>query len=375
MWTDEEIEELKNKLKAERKLKVDYVVDSNKIETRYDVDTNTIKLRIRDGKMDNQWFNMNEWMHTQVADKSHIWKQQYDWLMENGHQELLTKNINELINHDEIINKEKKNRIIRTMGDTARALVYDGYKAIDNSDMFEYFIDIIKTLNQGGLDIVIDKCEVTQRKIYMRAVSNKLTDTIFGEVKRDVDGKIVKDGLKVGDIINGGIQISNSEVGDGSYCVEPFIMVLKCSNGLISNKAVRRRHLGPKQKEQEIRWSELTRELHDKVLWSELNDLVFDTFKPEVFREWVDSINQVASEPISKPVETVNVLVKSYKQFRKEANEALLTRFAEYGFTRWGLTQAVTDYAKSEKSFDNRVELERIGNEILLKKPIIVKEG
>lgn len=40
----------------------------------------------------------------------------------------------------------------------------------------------------------------------MRAISNRFTDTIFVEIKRDLTEKPIKDELHAGDIVNGRIQ-------------------------------------------------------------------------------------------------------------------------------------------------------------------------
>jgi hypothetical protein len=284
-----------------------------------------------------------------------------------GHNELLTKNINELI-------QDKEKRMVRTMGGTARALVSDHYRPIDNFDMFEFFMDNVNDLNQrANMEIEVEKCVVTDTKIYLRAISRRLTDTIYGEISRDAAGNVDKANIRVGDVIFGGIQLSNSEVGSGSFVCEPFIHVVRCANGLISDQSIRRKHIGKKLDEQIIDWSDKTLSLEDELLWNKLQDMMFATFNPDVFARWVESIQKVANVIIEKPIEAVNHLVKSYRQFTKNSNEQILTRFAQYGFTKWGLTQAVTDYAQTVKSFDTRVELEKIGNEILLEKPIEVE--
>jgi len=367
MWTQEEIENFRQRLKWEKEHKVDFVVSCSTIQTQYDIGTNSLRLRL--GGNDNaRWFNMNEWMMNQLADKCHIYKPYWDYLWETGHKELLSKSINELI-------QDKEKRMVRTMGETARALVSDQYRAIDNYDMVNFFLDTIAQLNEStDMDIIIERCEVTDKKVYLRAISNRLTDEIFGEVPRDVEGKPIRDGLQKGDIIHGGIQVSNSEVGCGSYRVEPLIFVVACSNGLISDKALHRRHIGKRLDEQQIDWSTKTQSLEDELLWNQLVDMICNTFNPDIFSSWVESINKVAGEVIEEPMIVIENVCRDYKQvFNKDSKEALYKRFAKYGLNRWGLVQSITDYAQT-KSFDTRVEMERIGNEILLEKPLKVLE-
>lgn len=141
VWNEKDLEDFKERLKQQKMEKRDYIVQCSNIQTQYDVGTKTIKLRL--GENGNPlWFDINSWMHNQIAEKCHIYKPFYDWLLENNHQGLLTTNINELI-------KDKDKRMVRTLGGTARALVSDQYRPIDNFDMFEFFMSVVDDLNKN----------------------------------------------------------------------------------------------------------------------------------------------------------------------------------------------------------------------------------
>ena len=47
-----------------------------------------------------------------------------------------------------------------------------------------------------------------------------------------------------GDIVQAGILISNSEVGMGSVSVKPLIYRLVCTNGMVADVGVGKRHVG-----------------------------------------------------------------------------------------------------------------------------------
>jgi hypothetical protein len=99
------------------------------------------------------------------------------------------------------------------------------------------------------------------------------------------------------------------------------------------------------------------------------------TFNPEVFQKWVDKINKVASVEIPKPMVAVDNIVKKF-ELPKSQRENLLNQFAKEGTTQWGLAMAVTRLAQDEQNYENQIQMERIGAQILdLTAEEIVKEG
>jgi len=77
-----------------------------------------------------------------------------------------------------------------------------------------------------GAEIV--SSEVTETHMYIKVINKRL-----------------KAEVTVGDVVQAGIVISNSEVGLGSLKVEPLIFRLVCKNGLIvKDYAQKRYHVG-----------------------------------------------------------------------------------------------------------------------------------
>src|SRR5690606_35840628 len=79
-----------------------------------------------------------------------------------------------------------------------------------------------------------------------------------------------------------GVVISNSEVGAGSLSVEPFILRLVCSNGMIArDNSIRRTHIGRSNLNGDTElesayelYSTETRMLDDAALFSKVRDTV-----------------------------------------------------------------------------------------------------
>ena len=75
---------------------------------------------------------------------------------------------------------------------------------------------------------MIESCEVIPMHLYIKVVNRR-----------------VKAEVEVGDVIQAGFVVSNSEVGLGSLRVEPLVFRLVCKNGLICKDfAQRKYHLG-----------------------------------------------------------------------------------------------------------------------------------
>lgn len=341
---------LAKKLKQQKDTKEDYVVSSEDIQSEYDVGEQKLKLSIPIPDTGiRRSFELTDYAHDQVSAKTGIPKSFYQRLKES-YPELLVSNINELI-------REREKRLVRTLDGRARALLSDRYRIIDNYDVLFNAMDRFDFLNkERGMRIDIMRADLTEKKLYIKAISPTLKDEIFPDKA-----------TRVGEPVNGGIIISNSEVGAGAYKVMPFMNVLSCTNGMISEKVFSRVHLGKARGVGAIDWSDETLSLEDKALWSKIKDMIDQTFSVEVFRRWVDQINQVASNEIEKPIVAINNVVKEY-EISKDKVEMLLHQFSKEGHTQWGLAQSVTRIAQEETNYDKRIEMEKAGAKILEKK-------
>jgi hypothetical protein len=336
--------DINNELIRQLETKKDYIVDTSNIITHYDQDTNLITIELSDI---NQSFELTDNCHSQLGTKLKIPNKYYQYLKDN-YPELLTKNINTLIPD------QHSSRMIRTLDNKARAFLSDRYKAIDNIDVFSKTLHELNDIRtQQNVEII--GSNLTDNNLYIKAISKDLTDTI----NPDTTNK------KKGDIVHGGIIISNSETGHGSYKVMPFIHVVVCNNGMISDKIFRRVHLGKKQEEQTINWSEQTSNLENQLLWSKLTDMIHNTFNKETFQTWIDEINQVAHEHIPKPTIAVNKLVSLFPEINKDDTDTILEQFAEYGYNKWGLTQAVTRTAQNKEDYEKQIKYEQLAPKIL----------
>lgn len=204
------------------------------------------------------------------------------------------------------------------------------------------------------MDIKIDRGDLTETRLYIKATSETLIGEVFGRLDK-----------KVGDPVRGGIVISNSEVGAGAVRVMPFMTNLACMNGMVRDVGIHRVHIGRKHKEVgEIDWSEQTRMLEDQTLMSQIQDMITSTFTPEIFSQWLEDLNRKAIQEIPKPQLAVNNVVRNFN-IKDENVEALTAQFMREGPTRWGLANAVTFVAQHQEDYEHQIEMEKIGGQIM----------
>ena len=151
-------------------------------------------------------------------------------------------------------------RMIRTLDGEARAFLSDRYQRIDNNHVVEAVIPILSQI--PGLEV--KSCQVTPSKLYLKAVS---TET-----------RLLVGSKRVGDYVESGLMITNSEVGQGALSIQPFFHFLVCTNGMVRNQeGLRAYHVGGRQGVGVDVWdilSDDTKRLEDKTTLAKIRDIV-----------------------------------------------------------------------------------------------------
>ncbi len=194
--------------------------------------------------------------------------------------------------------------------------------------------------------VEIYKAEVTETMLYLKAIDK----TLAAEITRE-------------DIIYGGLIIRNSEVGASAFRVETFILRKICSNGLIGEHSLKKVHLGKQTLEiGEIDWSDETRDLEDKLLWTKARDVIRQTFDRTIFQSWVTKLQESTEIPIEKPIRAANNIAK-LAFLSEQQKESLLAYFVEH--TKYGLVNAMTSVARDASNPDEEVRLEEAAGKVL----------
>lgn len=293
---------------------------------------------------DKGFFPITDHAHSQIASHLKIPKGYYDRLKEEP--ELLDRNVNHWF-----AKREGEKRMVRTLDGNARAFLSERYRPFDNFEVAEHSLEALKKA-----DCRIESCEVTDRRFYLKAVSNR--------IKHDVG---------VNDIVQAGIVISNSEVGSGSLRVEPLIYRLICLNGMISSdSSFRRNHIGSSLTDTKDNravefYTDETRKASDNVVFLQVRDIVAGTMTDAGFQLLVERFANSKEQALEAgPFETVELLRKNENLGEGEGQGILASLLrGDDSQTLFGLVNAVTDYSKEVDSYDRATELERLGGKLL----------
>lgn len=354
MLVGKNLQELAKELEHIRDTARDFIVPTKQLKA-------VAKEKVVTLNFDNKAFQLNDHSSNQVAGRTKI-PQQYFQKLALENPGLLADNINHGLRNMEDRQFQNKERIASNMVRTVeqagvqvvRGFMSDRFRALDNHELFE---SVFPTFKKHGLQVV--SSEITQYRMYIKVLSPSLKSKI-----KDVN-----------DIVQYGLVISNSDVGAGSVRVEPLIYRLVCKNGMITNTAMRKYHVGRSQSEEEAYelFTEKTRNMDNKAFWAKVKDLVEGSLKPENFEKEVDRFRLAANQKIiSKDAEkvvevTMKTIGLSGEDKKKSILSALATGNEGAGYTKYGLVNSFTRVAHEDTALDyeGSIQMERAAGEIM----------
>lgn len=336
--------ELNQKLISEREMKQDYLVNSGKLVL--DAGDGLPMLRVLDGRGEDcmEPMELSEIAHKQLGGYLRIPVSYYDRMLEDQ-PELLAHNVNSWLR------QSQDAKLLRTMDGTARALLSNHYRCVDNLELLQVINPIIE--ETPGLSV--ESCGLTQSRMYLKVVNEKLQQDVAP-----------------GDTVQYGVCISNSEVGLGAIIIQPLIYQLICTNGMIVNKAIgnasRRIHKGSAMELKGTFRSYQAPELRNQ---HEFVDQIRNTLKEAIagaqFQFVVDQMRKSREIPIE--AEDLPALIKMVGNtigIRETEQDGVLHHLLDsQNMTLYGLANAVTRYAQDVSSYDRSTQLEAAGYELM----------
>ena len=299
-------------------------------------------------------FEPNNYSHGQVATYSGVPKTYYDKILgENSNL------LSQMVNHgfqQEVLKatvKRPANRMVRTVGGKMRAMLSSRYRPLDCIDLLESALPVIM---EQGQDIKVKSTELTEARMYLKMVMPKL------------EGEITK-----GDPVQYGLVISSSDVGAGSVRIEPLIYRLVCTNGLITESAMRKMHIGRNQAADagyEL-LTDATRELSDQAFWAQVQDIIRGSMQPEIFDREVNILREAAGMEIKNDTQKVVELTAKELGIASDGVKQSMVQYLANGadgagYNKWGLINAVTHAAQADDvDYDTSTDLERSASKIL----------
>lgn len=258
----------------------------------------------------------------------------------------------------------------------ARAFLSDRYKVVDNLDVLTA---ALQGVNDAGVAVDIDGCDLTDRRMYVRIVSPEV-QVVAEELLRGYRNPFGDDEIErwrdVADlegkgyggeepIIFAGFVLSNSETGGGAFTITPRAVVKVCHNGLVITKDVMRQvHLGGKLEEGVVEWSEETQQKSVELVRAKTTDAVRTFLSPRYLERAVAGIERAATKPVAT-VDEVRVLTKSLA-FTDRQIDGVLSLFVRGGqMTKGGVVNAITAHAQTIEDADLAYEMETHAMKIL----------
>ena len=339
------LQELAAELERQQLAKNDLIVSTGvlSMDSR---DDGGIALNVMGGQM-IQHYDVGEIAHRQIGQFLKIPATYYD-RMRREYPQLLTLNANGWF-----AKMPQSKRMLRTLDGTARALLSDRYRRIDNFEVASAVLPIISRMEGAG----VESCELTDSRMYLKVVNPRVT----AEIKK-------------GDIVQAGVLISNSEVGMGSVTVSPLIYRLVCSNGMIAEDGkLRKYHVGRANESREdfSIYRNETIEADDKAFLMKLEDSVKAAVDQARFAAIVDKLRE-STEATFQPQQVQQVVELASKEygFTDSESSGILGHLAAGGdLSLYGLANAATRQAQDVASYDRSTELEATGYRIITMAP------
>ena len=287
-------------------------------------------------------FTATESCRRQLADRLKI-PFAYFERMRTDQPELLDRNVNTWLH------KEPEQRLIRTLDGRARAFLSDRYRRLDNYDLLEHVLPILRELPGARFESM----ELTETRMYVKVVTPRIEFEI-----------------QPGDVVQAGVVISNSEIGQGYLSVQPLVYRLVCRNGLIApDRAMRKAHVGRLQEastEEITIFRDDTLAAEDKAFYLKVRDVVQAAVSQASFEQTAVKMRATLGIKLTgDPVRAVEVLATRYLLNEQERSGVLRSLIAESDLSGYGLVNAVTGYAQEVDNYDRATELEQLGGRLL----------
>ena len=331
---------LAQELQRQLQSKKDLVVPSHLVHHSTG-DSGRTELVIDEGGS-NVRYGVTPLARRQLADKLRI-PYTYWERMREEQPVLLDRNVNTWLQ------SEEERRMLRTLDGQVRAVLSDRYRRLDNYDLAESVLPILQQLPE----LKFESVELTETRMYLKCVTAGLSYE-----------------MAPGDVVQAGVVISNSEVGQGTLSVQPLLFRLVCRNGLIAaDRSLRKTHVGRTlgTEDEGIQvYQDDTLRADDKAFFLKVRDVVQAAVSEATFRQTAQKLQRTLKIPlVGDTVKTVEVLAQRYTLNDAERAGVLRTLISGADLSGYGLINAVTHFSQEVDDYDRATEFEALGGKLI----------
>jgi hypothetical protein len=336
----ESLSVLAEQVESIEKRKKDYLYNSKDME----MNQKGNGLSLNNNGLNSNFFILNDNAHQQLASKLDIPKKYYDKML--GIPGLRKQNVDAWF-------KEKKQRyLVRTLDNNCRAFLSDTFKPVDNYLILSGFLPVLQ-----NMEVRIKSCSLTETKMYVQVVFPKT------ETK-----------ITVGDPVQFGVTLTNSEVGRGAVAISTLVWRLVCNNGMVAenimNKYHKGRRIGDDFEDYDIYQSD-TIQAELESFKKRLRDIFIHCLKIGYFESITAKMRNATKDEINDVSGTVGEITKRYIFSEKENEKILVNIGKEAGKlsvnqkpNRWMLANSITAMAHDIEDQEKQFEYEKTGWDI-----------
>lgn len=287
-------------------------------------------------------FPINHWAQGQITERVGI-PAKYAATMLAEAPDLYAINVNRWFQQ----NPER--RLVRMLQDTVRSFNSDRYQRIDN----EHVLATVLPIFEQHPELQFKSLALTESRMYLKAT----LPSVRGEVK-------------VGDIVEAGIEVRNGEIGNSRFEAWPFAERLVCKNGMrFPVGGFKKLHVGGRADTTEDVYEMLTDETlkaDDHAFLLKARDVVMATLSQDTFDKLLSKMREAANQKITgDPAKAIEAVAEVLTLSTEEQGSVLRHLIEGGDLSRWGVANAVTRTAQDLESYDRSDELEGFGGKIV----------
>lgn len=251
-----------------------------------------------------------------------------------------------------------------------RAFLGERYLRIDNLELAQIVAGLLQqipgaTLDGGAVNVSEDYMHM---KVIVPSIERDLQD-FWSDLRREHGQHHIFPNGEGPVIVHPGFVVQNSEVGKGALRVSQLAFMVRCSNGMIVEHKVERRHVGTiigSDGDEGTVYKSDTVKAIDNAIRLKVRDAIQATVDETNFDLLCRQFAETRfGAQVEKPIEAMQVLAQKTTVTESEANDIATALIVGGDMSRFGVINAITSAAQGVPSFDRSQELEELASTLM----------